>query len=116
MKLLAFCTIYSLNANHVSEYPNHLLGIRNSAQTRVGKVIVSAFVDAQRLVSSKYNPKMLTMMHTDILRRIRDAVKCKRPVNWTWHSWFPLHNNALAFRCLAQLSVTALEHPKYSSH
>jgi hypothetical protein len=42
MKLGAFCTICSLNANHVSEYTNHLLRIRHSALTGVGKVILNA--------------------------------------------------------------------------
>jgi len=58
-------------------------------------------------------------MYTDILRRLRDAVRGKRPEKWRTNSWFLLHDNAPAHRSvlvkdfLAKNSVSTLEHPTY---
>jgi hypothetical protein len=55
-------------------------------------------------------------MYIDILRRLRDAVRRKRPEKWRTNSWFLLHENALAHRSvlvtdfLAKSNVTTLEH------
>jgi len=57
--------------------------------------------------------------HIDILRRIRDGDRTKRPEKWRTNSWFFLHDNAPAHRSLlvkdllAKNSVTTLEHPPY---
>jgi transposase len=59
-------------------------------------------------------------MYIDILRRVRDAVRRKRPEKWRTNSWCLLHNNAPAYRSLfvkdflAKNSVTTLELPPYS--
>jgi len=59
-------------------------------------------------------------IHIDILRRIGDADRTKRPEKWRTNSWFFLHDNAPAQRSLlvkdflAKNSVTTLEHPPYS--
>jgi transposase len=59
-------------------------------------------------------------MYIDILRRIRDADRRKRPEKWRNNSWFFLHDNAPAHRSLlvkdflAKNNVTTLEHPPYS--
>jgi hypothetical protein len=51
-----------------------------------------------------------------ILRRLRDAVRRKRPGKWRTNSWFLLHDNAPAHRpvsvkdFLAKNDVTTLEH------
>ena len=58
-------------------------------------------------------------MYIDILRRLRDAVRRKRPVKWRKHNWFLLHDNAPAhwsvlFKdILPNDNVTTLEHPPY---
>jgi len=59
-------------------------------------------------------------MFIDIFRRLRDAIKRKRPEKWKRCSWFLLHDNASAHRLilimdfLAKDNVTTLEHPPYS--
>jgi transposase len=59
-------------------------------------------------------------MYTDVLRRLRDAVRTKHPKNWRTNSWFLLHDNAPAHRSvsvkdfLAKNNVTTLEHPPYT--
>ena len=56
-------------------------------------------------------------MYIDILRRLRDAVRRKRPEKWRTDSWFLLHDNAPAHRSvlvkdfLAKNSVTTSQHP-----
>jgi histone-lysine N-methyltransferase SETMAR len=58
--------------------------------------------------------------YTDILRRLRDAVRRKRPEKWRTNSRFLLHDNAPAHRFvfakyfLAKKNVTTLKHPPYS--
>jgi hypothetical protein len=60
-------------------------------------------------------------MYSDILRRLKDAVRRKRPEKWRIYSWFLLHDNAPAYRpllakdFLAKSNVTTLENPPYSS-
>ena len=55
-------------------------------------------------------------MHINILRRLRNAVRRKRPEKRRTNSWFLLHDNAPAHRSilvedfLAKNNVTTLEH------
>ena len=59
-------------------------------------------------------------MYIDILRRLRDAVRRKRPEKWRANNWFLLHDNAPAHRSvsandfLAKNNATTLKHPPYS--
>jgi transposase len=59
-------------------------------------------------------------MYIDTLRRLRDAIRRKRPEKWRKHSWFLLDNNAPAHRpvsvkdILPNDNATTLEHPPYS--
>jgi transposase len=59
-------------------------------------------------------------MHMDILRRLRDAVRKKRPEKWRTNSLFLLHDNAPAHRSvlvrvfLEKNNVITLEHPPYA--
>jgi len=59
-------------------------------------------------------------MYTDIFRRLRDAVRRKRPENWKTNSSFLLHDNVPAHRSvlvkdfLAKKNMTTLDHPPYS--
>jgi len=60
-------------------------------------------------------------MFINIFRRLRDAVRRKRPEKLKSCSWFLLHDNVPAHRLvlvkdfLAKDNVTTLEHPPYSS-
>ena len=59
-------------------------------------------------------------LHT--FRRLRDAVRRKRPEKWRTNSWRLFHDDAPAHRSvllkyfLAKNNVTTLEHPSYSPH
>jgi histone-lysine N-methyltransferase SETMAR len=59
-------------------------------------------------------------MHFDILRRLWDAVRKKRPEKCKTNSWFLLHDNASEHRSalfkdfLANNNVAILEHPPHS--
>jgi len=59
-------------------------------------------------------------MYSDILRRLRDAVRRKRLEKCRTNNWFLLHDNAPAHRSvlfkdfLAKNNVTTPEHPSYS--
>jgi hypothetical protein len=61
-----------------------------------------------------------TGMYIDILHRLRDAVRRKRPEKWRTNSWFLFHDNAPAHRSLlvkdfsVKKTVTTLEHSPYS--
>jgi len=63
---------------------------------------------------------MITEMYIDIFRRLRDAVRRKRPGKRLFNGWFLFHDNAQAHRSilaknfLAKYNVTILEHPTYS--
>ena len=54
---------------------------------------------------------------TEILRRLTDAIKRKRPEKWRSNGWFPLHDNAPAHRSvlvnnfLAKKNVPTLKLP-----
>ena len=59
-------------------------------------------------------------MYIDILLRLRDAGRRKRPEKWRTNSWFLLYDNAPAHRpvlfkdFLAKKNVTKVEHPSYT--
>lgn len=88
-----------------------------------GKVMLEVFFDTQGLVHYEFIPEGRTVnreMYVDILRRLRDAVRRKRPEKWARNNWYLLHDNAPAHRSvmvlnyLARHNVTALQHPPYS--
>ncbi|GBO07502.1 Mariner Mos1 transposase [Araneus ventricosus] len=59
-------------------------------------------------------------LYLEILKRLRDAIRRKRPEKWATNECFLLHDNALPHcalivkKCLGRHSVTTLEHPPYS--
>ncbi|GBN44190.1 hypothetical protein AVEN_32140-1, partial [Araneus ventricosus] len=58
--------------------------------------------------------------YLEILKRLGDAIRRRRPEKWATNDWFLLHDNAPLHRALivkkylARHSVTTLEHPPYS--
>ena len=52
-------------------------------------------------------------MHMDILRRLRDAVRRKRPEKWRTNN-APAHRSVLVRDFLENNNVTTLEHPPYA--
>jgi len=59
-------------------------------------------------------------MYIDILSRLREAIRKKRPEKWRTTSWFLHHDNAPTHRSvlfkdfLAKKNVTTLDHPQFS--
>jgi hypothetical protein len=60
-------------------------------------------------------------MYIDVLRRLREAVRKKRPEKWRTSSWFLFHDNVATYRSvlvkdvLVNSNATTLEHPPYSA-
>ncbi|GBN83666.1 hypothetical protein AVEN_109359-1 [Araneus ventricosus] len=58
-------------------------------------------------------------LYLEILKRLRDAVRRKRPEKWATNNWFLLHDNAPPHRALIvkkylpRHSFTTLEHPLF---
>jgi hypothetical protein len=71
-------------------------------------------------MSSTKKVKLNKEMYINIFRRLRDAVRRKRPGKWRTNSWFllqdnaPAHQSALVKDFLTKNNVTTLEHPSYS--
>ncbi|GBM21483.1 hypothetical protein AVEN_249913-1 [Araneus ventricosus] len=59
-------------------------------------------------------------LYLEILKRLRDAIRRKRPEKWATNDCFLLHDNdpphyaLIVKKYLARHSVTTLEHPPYS--
>ncbi|GBM14083.1 hypothetical protein AVEN_209970-1 [Araneus ventricosus] len=53
-------------------------------------------------------------LYLEILKRIRDAIRRKRPEKWTTNDYAPPHCALIVKKYLARHSVTTLEHPPYS--
>ncbi|KAJ4426510.1 hypothetical protein ANN_27324 [Periplaneta americana] len=91
--------------------------------TSKGKVMLEVFFDSQGLIHHEFIPEGRTVtkeLYVEILRRLRDAVRRKRPEKWVEKNWFLMHDNAPAHRAiivknfLARHNITALDHPPYS--
>lgn len=88
-----------------------------------GKVMLEVFFDYRGLIHYEFIPEGRTVnkqLYTEILKRLRDAIRRKRPEKWAGNDWFLLHDNAPSHRSLmvkqylAKHNVTTLEHPPYS--
>ncbi|KAJ4444799.1 hypothetical protein ANN_06596 [Periplaneta americana] len=91
--------------------------------TSKGKVMLEVFFDSQGLIHHEFIPEGRTVtkeLYVEILRRLQDAVRRKRPEKWVENNWFLMHDNAPAHRAiivknfLARHNITALDHPPYS--
>ncbi|KAJ4428902.1 hypothetical protein ANN_25896 [Periplaneta americana] len=91
--------------------------------TSKGKVMLEVFFDSQGLIHHEFIPEGHTVtkeLYVEILRRLRDAVRRKRPEKWVENNWLLMHDNSPAHRAiivknfLARHNITALDHPPYS--
>ena len=63
------------------------------------KVMLTVFFDIRGIVRHEYAPEGQTVTkeyYQDVLRRLRDAVRRKRPDMWTAKNWQLHHDNAPA--------------------
>ncbi|XP_075742152.1 uncharacterized protein LOC142795311 [Rhipicephalus microplus] len=61
-------------------------------------MMLSAFFDSRGVVHHEYAPQgqMITEYYRNVLYRLHDAVRCKRPELWSTGNWHIHHDNALA--------------------
>ncbi|KAJ4437644.1 hypothetical protein ANN_17789 [Periplaneta americana] len=87
------------------------------------KVMLTVFFDVRGIVHHEYAPEGQTVTkeyYHDVLRRLRDAVRCKRPDMWTANNWHlhhdnaPAHSSQLIHTFLAKHGITTVCQPPYS--
>ena len=87
------------------------------------KVLLTVFFYASGVVHHEYLPEGFTVNQTyyiEVLKRLRDVIRWKRPELWRSGDWFFHHDNAPAHSALrtreflAKHSITVLPHPPYS--
>ncbi|KAJ4434289.1 hypothetical protein ANN_22841 [Periplaneta americana] len=87
------------------------------------KVMLTVFFDVRGIVHHEYAPEgqMVTKeYYHDVLRRLRDAVRRKRPDMWTANNWHlhhdnaPAHSSQLIHTFLAKHGITTVHQPPYS--
>ena len=87
------------------------------------KVLLTVVLDASEVVHHEYLPKGSTVNQTyyiEVLKRLRDAFRQKKPELWRSGDWFFHHDNAPAHSALrtreflAKHSITVLPHSPYS--
>ena len=83
------------------------------------KVLLKFFFDGSGVVHHEYLPESSTVNQTyyiEVLKRLRDAIRRKRPELWKSGDWFFHHDNAPAHsalrtrKFLAKHSITVLSH------
>ncbi|GFS90936.1 mariner Mos1 transposase [Trichonephila clavipes] len=81
------------------------------------------FFDADRIVHHEYFPQDQTenkKFYLDAMRRIREAVRRKRPVLWVSSRWMlhhdgaPVHNTNLVQQFLTKHGTIQVAHPPFS--
>jgi len=87
------------------------------------KTMLISFFDANGIVHSEFVPAGQTVnqaFYLQVLKRLRDAVRRKRPELWQSGEWWLHHDNAPAHKALSvkqfltKNSMTQLLHPPYS--
>jgi len=81
------------------------------------------FLDQEGIIHREFVPPGMTVnadIYCDLLRRLRENVRCKRPQKWQNQKFIIHHDNAPAHRSfkvsqfLAKNSMTVVPHPPYS--
>jgi [histone H3]-lysine36 N-dimethyltransferase SETMAR len=85
--------------------------------------MLELFFDYRGIVHFEFIPEGRTVnkeLYVNVLKRLRNAIRRKRPDLWATQDWMLLHDNAPAHRSvivqqyLAKHSVTVLPQPPYS--
>ena len=87
------------------------------------KTMLICFFDQEGIVHRKFVPPGIMVnaeFYCDVLRRLRENVRHKRPQKWQNQSLIIHHDNVLAHRsfkvsqCLAKNNMTVIPHPPYT--
>ena len=87
------------------------------------KVMLLAFYDKEGIVHYEYAPSGQTInkeFYVDVLRRLREDIRRKRPKLWVSGQWMihhdgaPAHKSQLVQEFLAKHQITQIPHPPYS--
>lgn len=87
------------------------------------KTMLITFFDHLGIIHSEFLGEGVTVtqyVYLDILRRLREAIRKKRPERWKNNDWILLHDNARPHKALsvgrffAKHGTTELPHPPYS--
>lgn len=87
------------------------------------KVMLTVFFDYRGVVHLKFLPSGTTVnkeYYLAVMRRLREAIRKKKPDLWTENSWFlhydnaPPHTSLLVRDLLAKNAVNIVPHPPYS--
>jgi len=90
---------------------------------RVTKSMLIVFFDIQGIVHLEFAPKGQTVnteFYCTVLRRLREAIRRKRPEMWRTGNWLlhddnaPSHRALVTCEFLAHNSIITLPHPAYS--
>ncbi|GFU44955.1 mariner Mos1 transposase [Trichonephila clavipes] len=97
---------------------------KNARQVRSKiKVMLIVFFDADGIVHHEYAPKGQKVnkeFYLDVMRRLREAVRRKRPVLWVSSHWIlhhdgaPAHTTNLVQQFLTKYGIIQVAHPPYS--
>ena len=84
------------------------------------KVVLLAFLDSESIVHHEYAPDGQTInkeFYLEVLRRLREAVRRKRPEKWRdgdWTTTMRPHTSHLVQQFLAKHGTAQLQQPPYS--
>ena len=87
------------------------------------KMMLICFFNQEGIVNREFVPPGMTVnadLYCDVLRRLRENVRCKRPQKWQNQNVIIHHDNAPAHRSfkvsqfLAKNNMTLIPHPPYS--
>jgi len=88
------------------------------------KTMLICFFDQEGIIHREFVPPGMMVnadFYCDVLRRLCENVRCKRPQKWQNQNLIIHHDNALAHRSfkfsqfLAKNNMTVIPHPPYSS-
>ncbi|WP_189514017.1 transposase, partial [Streptomyces narbonensis] len=87
------------------------------------KVMLTVFFDSEGVVHHEFLPHGQTVnkeYYIEVMRRLREKIRRKRPAAWEANSWMlhqdnaPAHSSLLVQQFFAKTSTTVMPHPPYS--
>ncbi|GBO02642.1 hypothetical protein AVEN_231878-1 [Araneus ventricosus] len=97
----------------------YVLSLETKTLMRFRLCDVGVSFDYDSVIHYEFIPEGQTVneeLYLEILKRLRDAIRRKRPEKWATNNWFLLDQNAPPHRSLIvkKYLVTTLQHPPYS--